>query len=161
VKRLIREGVQHTSAVCVLAGTETWLRRWVRYEIARAVIDGRGLLTVHINGLNHHQTRRPDVRGESPLGYLAVGKVQPNALYAEKYYLFERQAEFSNGQYRWVWNRCADYTDPIDRPAWLADCRQGYVTPLSTNAAEYDYVAQIGHKNIGSWIDAAARQAAR
>jgi antiphage defense system Thoeris ThsB-like protein len=161
VKRLIREGVQHTSAVCVLGGTETWRRRWVRYEIARAVIDGRGLLTVHINGLNHHQTLRPDVRGENPLGYLAVGKVQPNARYPKKYYLFERQAEFSNGQYRWVWNRYADYTDPIDRPAWLADCQPGYVTPLSTNAAEYDYVAQIGHKNIGSWIDAAARQAAR
>jgi antiphage defense system Thoeris ThsB-like protein len=36
VKRLIREGVEYTSAVCVLAGSDTWLRRWVRYEIARA-----------------------------------------------------------------------------------------------------------------------------
>ena len=35
VKRLIREGVEYTSAVCVLIGTDTWLRRWVRYEMAR------------------------------------------------------------------------------------------------------------------------------
>jgi hypothetical protein len=41
VKRLIREGVQYTSAVCVLIGTGTWLRRWVRYEMARAIVDGR------------------------------------------------------------------------------------------------------------------------
>src|SRR5690242_5243920 len=44
LKGLIRDGVEHTSAVCVLVGSETWYRRWVRYEIARAVIDGRGLL---------------------------------------------------------------------------------------------------------------------
>lgn len=159
VKRLIREGVQNTSVVCVLAGTETWLRRWVRYEIARGVIDGRGLLTVHINGLNHHQTRRPDIRGENPLAYLAVGKVQPNLLYPAKYYLFERQAEWRDGQYRWVWNRYQDYTDPVDHPAWLNDSAPGFVTPLSANAAEYDYAAQTGHKQIGTWIDAAAKQA--
>jgi hypothetical protein len=56
VKRLIREGVEYTSAVCVLIGTETWLRRWVKYEIARAVIDGRGLLAVHLNSIRHHHT---------------------------------------------------------------------------------------------------------
>ena len=44
IKNLVRDGVGHTSAVCVLVGSNTWSRRWVRYEIARAVIDGRGLL---------------------------------------------------------------------------------------------------------------------
>src|ERR1700738_5050784 len=48
VKRLIREGVCYTSAVCVLIGTETWQRRWVKYEIARTIIDERGLLGVHL-----------------------------------------------------------------------------------------------------------------
>src|SRR6185437_5106692 len=54
IKQLIRAGVLNTSAVCVLAGSMTWDRRWVRYEIARAIIDGRGLLTVHLNNINHH-----------------------------------------------------------------------------------------------------------
>src|SRR5258708_23187661 len=53
LKKLIRDGVGYTSAVCVLVGTETWSRRWVKYEIARSVVDDRGLLAVHINGLNH------------------------------------------------------------------------------------------------------------
>jgi hypothetical protein len=30
LKRLMREGVQYTSAVCVLIGADTWSRRWVR-----------------------------------------------------------------------------------------------------------------------------------
>ena len=39
IKKLIAAGVLYTSAVCVLAGSMTWDRRWVRYEIARAIID--------------------------------------------------------------------------------------------------------------------------
>lgn len=74
VKRLIREGVEYTSAVCVLIGTSTWDRRWVRYEIARAIIDGRGLLGVHINGLAHHQRRVPDTLGPNPLAYMASAR---------------------------------------------------------------------------------------
>src|SRR6266436_7197216 len=73
VKRLIREGVEYTSAVCVLVGSETWQRQWVKYEIARSVIDGRGLLAVHINGLNHHESRSPDTPGFNPLHLLGVG----------------------------------------------------------------------------------------
>jgi hypothetical protein len=57
LKRLMREGVQYTSAVCVLIGADTWSRRWVRYEIARAIIDGRGLLAVHLNNIRHLLTK--------------------------------------------------------------------------------------------------------
>src|ERR1700730_16934673 len=90
LKRLIREGVDYTSAVCVLIGTSTWTRRWVRYEVARGVIDGRGLLAVHINGIRHHQTKMPNPSGLNPLEFMAVGKVQNNVLVPPKYYLFER-----------------------------------------------------------------------
>ena len=67
VKRLIREGVEHTSTISVLVGSQTWSRRWVRYEIARAVIDGRGLLAVHLNNIRHHVTQRSDPLGQNPL----------------------------------------------------------------------------------------------
>ena len=70
----------YTSAVCVLVGSETWLRRWVRYEIARAVIDELGLLAVHINSIRHHQRLTTDALGPNPLEYMAVGKVQDGAL---------------------------------------------------------------------------------
>jgi hypothetical protein len=42
LKRLMREGVEHSSVVCVLNCTDTWESRWVKYEIARAVVDKKG-----------------------------------------------------------------------------------------------------------------------
>ncbi len=150
LKQLIREGVQNTSAVCVLVGAETALRRWVRYEIARAVIDERGLLAVHINGLNHHVTKCAHPRGSNPLGSMAVGKVQANFLYLPEYYLFEYTVQ--------GWVRYKDYTSPVKLPPYLQDPQPGYVSFLSGGTAEYDYAAQDGHNNIGAWIDAAAQR---
>jgi hypothetical protein len=145
VKRLIREGVEYTSAVCVLIGTETWLRRWVRYEIARAVIDGRGLLGVHLNSIRHHQTRTPHTRGHNPFEFLAIGKVQEAVLSMPRYYLFEKQAMPNGvGGYAWAWNRYSDYTSSVTLPPWLADPVAGYVMPLSQKGAVYDYIAEDG-----------------
>lgn len=153
LKKLIREGVSYTSTVCVLVGSETWARRWVRYEIARAIIDGRGLLAVHLNSIKHHQTRMTNTLGLNPLSYLAVGKVQKTLLGLPQYYLFER----SNKD----WDRYQDHTAPVSLPSWLADPADGYVTPLSSAKNQYDYITQEGHKNIGFWINNAAIQAGR
>jgi hypothetical protein len=162
VKRLIREGVEYTSAVCVLIGTDTWLRRWVRYEIARAIIDGRGLLGVHLNSIRHHHTQTPHTRGYNPFEFLAVGKEQAAVLSTPRYYLYEKQAMPNGvGGYGWVWNRYSDFTSSVTLPPWLADPVPGYVTPLSQNATVYDYIADDGHRNIGSWIDKAAQGAGR
>jgi hypothetical protein len=151
IKRLIREGVVHTSAVCVLIGTETWWRPWVRYEIARAVIDGRGLLGVHINGINHHTRQMTDAFGPNPLDNMAVGKVQDH-LGIPQYYLFE---------YRGGWIRYQDYTLPVKLPPYLSDPTSGYVMPLSIGTYLYDFAGGNGHANIGAWIDHAAKQVGR
>src|SRR5262249_17409975 len=99
VKNLIREGVKNSSAVCVLIGRETWARRWVRYEIARAVIDGRGLLATHINGLNHHKLKVPHLLGPNPLEFVGVAKVQANPWDTPKYYLQEKNVVWNGAQY--------------------------------------------------------------
>lgn len=169
LKNLIREGVKYTSAVCVLVGSETWYRRWVRYEIARAVIDDRGLLAVHLNNIEHHQRRQRDPLGPNPLQFMGVGKVQANppssilgqvnslsALLgpeAPQYYLFEMTGQ------RWV--RYQDYTNPVNLPRYLTDPAAGYPTPLSAGTALYDFMNQQGHKNIGAWIDQAAQRVGR
>ena len=36
-----------------------------------------------------------------------------------------------------------------------------HVVPLSWVTAAHDYVAELGHKNIGTWIDSAAVAAGR
>jgi len=161
VKRLIREGVCNTSAVCVLAGADTWSRRWVRYEIARALIDKRGLLTVHINRIRHHKMLSAHPRGVNPLAFMGVCKVQPNLLYLPRYYLCEKLSVSTPGGPEWQWHLYQDHTDPVELPRWLHDCGPGEVSILSGSAGEYDYSANNGHQNIGKWIDAAAKAAGR
>jgi hypothetical protein len=162
VKRLIRNGVLYTSAVCVLAGSETWDRQWVRYEIARAIIDGRGLLTVHLNSIRHHKTLTSHTKGANPLSFMGICKEQKNPLQQPRYRLYEKRRLANGvGGWDWAWLPYKDYTQSVDLPVWVNDPDPGYVMPLSVNAAEYDYIADNGHNNIGGWIDQAAKLAGR
>jgi hypothetical protein len=156
VKRLIREGVEYTSVVCVLAGTETWNRRWVRYEIARSVIDRKGLLVVDINGINHHVDRAPHALGRNPLDYMAVGAPGDGT-----YRLFERKSVWTGSAWEWRWKAYADYSGPVALPIYLAAPLTGYASPLSSGTTRHDYARTNGRQNIGWWIDAAAKAAGR
>jgi MTH538 TIR-like domain (DUF1863) len=49
VKRLINSGLDGTSVTCVLIGSETYVRPWVRYEILKCFRRGNSVLAVHIN----------------------------------------------------------------------------------------------------------------
>jgi MTH538 TIR-like domain (DUF1863) len=162
LKRLIRAGVLYTSAVCVLAGTHTWNRRWVRYEIARAIIDDRGLLTVHLNNINHHQTKGRHPLGHNPLAFMGIAKLQSDARLPPRYFLYEKRlVPNAYGQLVDEWHPYGDHTVAVKKPSWLSDPSLNHVMPLSANAAEYDYELENGHRNIGSWIDTAAKQAGR
>src|ERR1700722_2673462 len=44
LKRFLRQGRENTTVTCVLVGSETTVRRWVRYEIFQSFIRGNGLL---------------------------------------------------------------------------------------------------------------------
>jgi hypothetical protein len=162
LKRLIRAGVLYTSAVCVLAGTHTWDRRWVRYEIARAIIDGRGLLTVHLNNINHHQTKGRHPLGQNPLAFIGIAKLQSDARLPPRYFLYEKRLVPNGyGQLVEEWQPYGDHAAAVKKPSWLTDPSLDHVMPLSADAAEYDYELENGHRNIGSWIDKAAQRAGR
>lgn len=156
LKRMIREGVERTSVVCVLIGTETWSREWVRYEIARSVIDKKGMVALDINGLNHHRDGVAHERGPNPLSYMAVGKMKDGT-----YRLFERRQTIVAGRWEWGWHRYAKFGWAVDLPKYLPDPQPDFVTPLDKGAFRYDFVQQQGHKNIGGWIDLAAARAGR
>jgi hypothetical protein len=162
IKRLIRFGVLGTSAVCILAGSMTWGRRWVRYEIARAIIDGRGLLTVHLNGINHHQTKGPHPRGRNPLAHIGIAKLQRDDRLPPQYYLYQMTlVPDGQGDLLERWSPYSDHAAPVKKPHWLTEPGVNEVAPLSMDASEYDYERDHGDRNIGSWIDQAAKQAGR
>jgi hypothetical protein len=159
LKNLMRNGVKHSSAVCVLIGTDTWDSRWVKYEIARAVIDERGLFGVHINSLNHNVRRAPDPWGYNPLHLMGVYRALNG-----KFYLWEKCVVIKNvetGEVGWEWQAYEDYADPIPLPRYIIDVGVQRVMPLSWVTRQYDFIVDAGRKNLGAWIDAAASQVGR
>jgi len=71
VKRLINNELKHTSNTCVLIGTETYLRRWVRYEIFRSIYKGNHLFGVHINKIKG-KNQLTKAYGKNPFDYLGL-----------------------------------------------------------------------------------------
>lgn len=71
IKRVINGGLGGTSVTCVLVGSETYDRRWVRYEVMKSFRKGNDLLSVHINSIKGKgQFAKP--KGPNPLSYLGV-----------------------------------------------------------------------------------------
>ncbi len=55
IKRLIDQGMVGASVTCVLIGTETANRKYVRYEIEQSHLLGKGLLGVYIHNVEDHR----------------------------------------------------------------------------------------------------------
>jgi MTH538 TIR-like domain (DUF1863) len=159
LKRLMREGVEHSSVVCVLNCTDTWESRWVKYEVARAVIDKKGLLNVNIAGLKHHQKGVGEVAGLSPLSVMGV------CLHANgSFYLCEQKLVLKSvypAKYEWEWFYYDDHKTPVTIPPYLAVPAVGRITILATGTASHEYVLENGVANLGTWLDAAAKQVGR
>ena len=146
LKSLIREGIKHTSVTCVLIGTETYKRRWVRYELARSVIKGNGLLAVKIN-LMGNQQGYVSKEGPNPLDYMGVYNAG-GAI---------RLAELKNGK----WVKYDDYTQAVDLPATWNKPHDTNVIRLSRYAGLYCYKTRNGGANFSSWVRQAAADVRR
>ena len=147
LKRFLREALANTSVTCVLTGSQTWQRRWVKYEIARSVIKGNGLLNVHIHRLKN-QDQKTATKGANPLSavglYLTNGKIL--------------LAELEGGK----WVQYADYKSPIpEADLWFPPPASRTPVPLSKHCKSYDFVGNSGRTNIGEWIEQAAEAAGR
>jgi hypothetical protein len=71
VKRLINTAIDGTTVTCVLIGSETYARPWVRYEILKSFKKGNRLIAVQINSIkDKYQRTKP--KGPNPLEYVGV-----------------------------------------------------------------------------------------
>jgi hypothetical protein len=66
VKRWIDSQLAGTSVTVVLIGAETASRRWVKYEIAKSVELGKGLIGIDISKIRNHDGLTDDT-GANPL----------------------------------------------------------------------------------------------
>lgn len=86
IKRMINSALEGTSVTCVLIGTGTWIRPWVRYEILKSYDRGNLLFGVHINSVPD-KFRKAYGQGPNPFTYLgfwvsADGRKQTYGEYA-------------------------------------------------------------------------------
>lgn len=147
LKTFLCKGLENTSVTCVLAGTDTWSRRWVRYEIARSVIKGNGLLTVFIHGVQNKE-KATSTKGADPLAQMGLYRTDRGI------YL----AEWKDGK----WIAYADYTLAIpESDLWFTAPKTNSVVQLSTHCLSYDFTGQDGRADIGEWIETAAGMAGR
>lgn len=147
LKAFLRKGLENTSVTCVLAGTETWSRRWVRYEIVRSVLKGNGLLTVFIHDVENSKKEK-SVKGKNPLDHIGVYKTDSGIFFAE----------WREGK----WVKYADYTLSIPEKDLTFDSpKTTGVIQLSSHYLSYEFVKQNGRENIGGWIETAAGLAGR
>ena len=155
---LMREAVRNSTTVCVLSGANTWRSRWVKYEIARAVIEERGLLTIHVDDIEPNRTT-PERPGLNPLHVMGLYQHENG-----HYYLVERHEvvkDVSTGALGFEWRLYADHPEPLVPPRYVGDIEMGRAAPLSLFTAEHDFLTDNGAANMAAWIDDAAAQVGR
>lgn len=147
LKAFLRDGMKNSSVTCILAGTDTWSRRWVRYEIVRAILKGNGLLTVDIHGVKNTKGET-STKGADPLAQIGLYKTDKGIFFAE----------WKNGK----WVAYSDYTLAIpEKDLWFAAPTTAVPVQLSSHCLRYDFAAQKGRENLAGWIETAAGLAGR
>ena len=145
LKRFLREGLKNTTVTCVLVGAKTSLRRWVRYEIFQSFVRGNGLLAVQIHTLRALNTPNAP-QGANPFGSVA-------------FTLDDDQLRFKEYM-KTGWQLARDVGSmPLSEVSYDLGGRANHT--LSTMFRIYDWDADKGYDNLGTWIETAAKQAGR
>lgn len=140
LKRMINSELDYTSVTVVLIGSETYDRRWVRYEIIKSLERGNDLIAIHINSLKD-KFGSIKAAGPNPFDYLALA-ISADGMRA-------KPMEHRNG--KWI-----DYSD-LDGwniGAAMSAAQRGNAYKLTQWYRTYDWVANEGYKNFASWIGA-------
>jgi len=139
LKRLINGGLDRTTVTCILIGTETYSRTWVRYEIFKSLERNNKLLGIYIHGIKDKDSRTA-TKGPNPFEHLALKvsddgtKVTPCTLGQDgKWYTF-------------------NLVDPWKPETALPASSRGRIIKLTEWTKTYDWVADNGYTNFSKWI---------
>ncbi len=139
LKRLINGGLDNTTNTCVLIGTNTYARPWVKYEILKSFKRGNHLFGVHINAIKGKDGLTKSA-GPNPLEYVGVTFSDTGTTAT----LWERGAD------RWV-----EY-DRIDGSAsyqtQVGQEYRGKGFHLGNWYPTYDWAANSGFDNFATWL---------
>lgn len=138
VKNLIEKGLANTSVTCVLIGTETWKRRWVRYEMLRSYDRGNKLLGVHINGVRD-KNQQTFPLGNNIFDYLGFAISEDGT----------KQTYYEHDGSDWKISKDIQPKKLSDMPQQFWN--RGY--KLSNWVKVYDWATEDGYNNFPNWLD--------
>lgn len=147
LKRFLQKEMEGSSVVCVLAGAETALRRWVRFEIMQGIWDGRGIFGIRIHTIAD-LNQKSSIAGPNPFDLLGV-YVNDKKMY------FAERASISD-----EWTYTTDFGKEM-LPKWA----YGAIPANGTHALSTFFTLRVwsssAHDEIGGWIETAAKHANR
>lgn len=139
VKSLINRSLENTSVTCALIGSETWKRRWVRYEILKSYDRGNKLFGVHINGVKD-KYQQTYAQGKNPFAYLGFVISEDG----------KTLTYYEHDGIEWKLYRDLAPKSTSFESKW---CGKGYA--LSEWVPCFDWSAGGGYENFATWVDSA------
>lgn len=145
LRQFLTEQLKGTSVTCVLVGTETAIRPWVRYELVRSFHRGNGLLAVRVHNIRDWN-KQPSAEGLNPFTQLAY-RVANDRVYWQ---------EFNSG----AWANY-DKVPSMSLNEVAYDLGGQLHHTFSFRFPIYDWVNDNGYQNLGDWVERAAQQAGK
>jgi hypothetical protein len=137
LKRMINAELENTSVTVVLIGSQTYARRWVRYEIIKSIERGNRLLGIHINSTKGKDQKTKPL-GPDPLAHLGL-QISADGK--------RGQPTVWDGQ-KWILYSDHDAYDINEQPV----AQRGNNYQLSYWYPTYDWVAHDGYNNFNTWV---------
>lgn len=139
LKRLINKGLDNTSNTCILIGSQTYNRTWVRYEILKSFKKGNHIFAVHINPIKDRHGKVKS-KGLNPLEYVGV--------------------TFSgSGRTATLWEKVNGKWIKYERIEGSASYRcnsavnvRGKGFNMTRFFKTYDWVTDLGYQNFSKWV---------
>lgn len=140
LKRLINGGLDGTTNTCVLVGSQTYARPWVRYELLKSFVRGNHLFAVQINGVKGKDGQTKPL-GPNPLDSVGVTYSDDGKTATIHEYQGGKWVEYAeiDGTARHKLPQA-----PADR--WSKGFRLSQFFPI------YDWVADDGYNKFANWV---------
>ncbi len=157
LKNLIEKWLRGTSVSVVLVGSDTHSRQWVKYEIVKSFVEGKGILPIYINRIPS-KNEGIKVKGINPLERLAVD-VSADCRTLTFYELIDRKwLPFKN----LMTDNNRTTNSYYFENGWYSKYKGGKSYKFSDLFEDgYDWVSDDGYKNFSRWIEKAAKAVGR
>lgn len=159
LKRIMDSSLNGTSVTVILIGDNTANRRWVNYEIVKSFVEGKGIMSIHLNRIRSRSTSKISMKGPNPLSRIKL-RVDENC---SKLHFFE----LVNGK----WISFVDIPFVNNRKSNSFWFSEGGIWYESHGGKEFKFsdlfpfefcwINDDGYNNLPHWIEKSAKQIGR